>query len=441
MRRYARAAARVVGTASSVLVVACWDHGGTGPIGSPYGTLRFVAGTAQTDTVTAEPVQALVVEVRDSTGAPATGAVVRFQALYPDTARPFTPGMFVVPLAGTYYATFAADTVDTRGRAAVLVEFGTIAGPAGIQVTVPEFGLQDTATYNVLPGRATGIRVLPKDTALYVGGAFQAHGATADRWGNSRTDPSGVKPPTLVSLNLDGSAYQQITPTNVGFVGIGWTPAATALVFPMSDGTGALRLQTVDLGGSVRRLLASPPVGLQSEAWPQYSSDGTLYFSGVFNGANYSLWKAATDGSNAQQLYVDSSGVAWRGSPSPDGTRLAFVNASAFPSRIQVYTIASGTVSSWGVSGQVPRWAPNAELIAFVPSYGGPLFMIRSDGTDARQVSPPGRTYLEDTFSWSTDGAWLAARGAQVIELIRVETGEVLPLSFTANLVQPLWKP
>src|SRR2546426_3170327 len=160
---------------ASAILVACGDNG-TGPTRSGNGGgLTLVAGFSLTDTVTAQPIQALVVEVRNSDGTHATGAVVRFQALPPDTTtHAFTPSMYVAPLGGTFFGTFVSDTADARDRAGVLLEFGTIAGPGLIQITVPEFGIRDTATYTVLPGNAAAVRAFPRDTALYVGASFQA---------------------------------------------------------------------------------------------------------------------------------------------------------------------------------------------------------------------------------------------------------------------------
>lgn len=110
------------------------------------------------------------------------------------------------------------------------------------------------------------------------------------------------------------------------------------------------------------------------------------------------------------------------------------------PAIIRVYTIASGTVSSWSVPGHTPRWSPTNDSIAFATQWGGPIYLMSSDGTGVRQVSAPNRGYGETSFAWSPDGAWLVARGA-VLELIHVASGLTLPLAYSGTLVEPAWKP
>ncbi|HEX9394042.1 MAG TPA: hypothetical protein VF923_05295, partial [Gemmatimonadales bacterium] len=58
--------------------LSCSDNTVTGPSGA---TLRIIAGAGIIDTVTAQPSQALVVEVRGPDGQPATGTTVRFLSL------------------------------------------------------------------------------------------------------------------------------------------------------------------------------------------------------------------------------------------------------------------------------------------------------------------------------------------------------------------------
>jgi hypothetical protein len=484
---------RIRSLALAAIASGCGDNG-TGPSG---GVLRFVAGTQDTDTVLARPIQALVVEVRDPAGPVATGAVVRFQGLRSDTTRPFELTMLVGSLSSTFFSGFATDTVDSRGRASVLIQFGTVAGRGRIEVSVPEFGVVDTADYTVLPGQPTDVSAFPRDTALYVGAIFQARGAVVDRWGNPRSDPvtySGAtpaisvtaggrvtagavgrahyvvrgggltdtgwvsvvplgtlaavwtdptfgRPPQLVVTNLDGSGFRMLTPTDGGGA-LSWTPDGSKVVFGGAV-NGTIRLETMDLAGTVARLIVTPPSTLVTEAWPQYSPDGNfVFFSGIATGAyNFSLWQVASDGSGASQLYSDPSGIAWRCSASPDGTRLAFVNASSSPSGIQVYTLAAQSVSSWSVVGQTPRWSPRGEQIAFVQPYGGALYVMDSNGQNVRQVSPAQRSYEEGSLGWSPDGAWLVARGPQGLELINVSSGLTLPLGFASTLLVPAWKP
>lgn len=67
--------------------------------------------------------------------------------------------------------------------------------------------------------------------------------------------------------------------------------------------------------------------------------------------------------------------------------------------------------------------------------------MIRADGTGERVLSRENTAY-EQGVSWSPDGQWIVAtRQGPFIDLIRVETGLTLPLAFTGNFIDPVWRP
>jgi hypothetical protein len=472
----------------------CGDHGtGTGLGGS---SLRLLYGDGVTDTILSKPAQALVVEVRGENGSPARGTVVRFQALPIDGANPYSFGVYLAPLTSPSFVSFAADSADGRGRASVLIELGSHAGSARLVVSAPEFGLQDTARFTVLPGKPTHVQVQLEDTALYVGSSFQARAATADLFGNPRSDPvsysaigpgigvtsggrvtagaglararykasaqgwtdtgwvSVVPQGTLAALqtgsfaghgagvvvfDLDGSGYQWIGPGGSSYnAAPAWSPSGTMLVFGWNPGS-LNWLFTSDLSGNEQALLTPGDSGLTIASWPAYSPDGaSIYFSGATTD-NFAVWRANADGSAPQRLYADPSGLAWRPSPSSDGTRLAITIGN--PSYVCVYTLASASVSSWTIPGHMPRWSPVGEMIAFVQQYGGPVSVVRSDGTGAHQVSPAGRAYEEESLTWSTDGAWLVARAAGTLELINVTTGMTLPLGYATQFTEPAWKP
>ena len=476
------------------LVAGCGDNG-TGPAGA---SLRLLYGNDASDTVQTMLTQALVVEVRGENGGLASGTVVRFQSLPIDSAHPYQPGVWLASLTSNSFSTFVADSTDSRGRASAVILLGTVTGTARMVVTAPEFGLEDTARFRVLPGTAARVVAQPKDTALYATRSFQSRAAVTDRFGNPRSDPVSYSAPgsgltvtstgsvtaganlsrtfylatagartdtgwvsivpqgTLAALqiysyaghgvgiavfNLDGSGYAWLGPGGADYgADPSWAPDATSLAFGRN--VGGNWIYASDLAGN-ERLLLTPVTGLVGASWPHYSRDGAyLYFSGFATSVgNFALWRAHADGTNPEQLYADPSGIAWRSSPSPDGTRLAFVNGSRSPSGIQVYTIASQTVSTWAVVGQTPRWSPVGDTIAFATPYGGPISVVNADGTGTRQVTPTGRGYDELSLAWSPDAAWLAARGPDGLELINVATGATLPLAYSAPFVQPAWKP
>ena len=487
----------VVALLTLTLGLATSDCGnnGTGP-GQGASALRLLFGDGAADTVDAMPAQALVAEVRGENGVVASGTVVRFEALPFDSTTPYALGVYLAPVTSQFFGEFAAESTDSRGRASVLIQMGTHAGGGKVLVTAPEFGLQDTAHFTIVPGNRAQVRVLPKDTALYVAGTFQSRASAADRFGNLRTDPVtfaavasaisvtptgivtaggafargryvassgglsdtgwvsvvprgtlaalqitafGGHPAGIVVFNLDGSGYQWVGPGG-GFYNAApsWSPSGTTLVFGWNSGSLSW-LYDSDLAGHEQALLTPGDSGLTIASWPAYSPDGgSVYFSGATLG-NFTVWRVNADGSAPQQLYADPSGLAWRPSPSPDGTRLAITIGN--PAYVCVFTLASAARSSWAIPGHMPRWSPAGEMIAFVQQYGGPVSVVNSDGTGVRQVSPVGHNYEEESLTWSADGAWLVGRASGTLELINVSTGATLPLGYAAQFVEPAWKP
>jgi hypothetical protein len=110
--------------AVALAAVACNDT--SGPDKRPSG-IRLISGFNVTDTVGARPTTALLVEVRDTTGALVPlGTVVRFTGVPSSTSL---AEMLVENLTSTSFSTFAAAATDAAGRAGVLVQFGQVAGP------------------------------------------------------------------------------------------------------------------------------------------------------------------------------------------------------------------------------------------------------------------------------------------------------------------------
>jgi len=181
----------------ALLVAACGGDGPTEPAHREPG-VHAMLGAGVTDTIDAQPLQALVVEVRGPSGRLASGAVVRFEAQPPaDTTRRNEAAVFVCPLTAPTCGQnvsygpglqFSSDTTDAQGRAKVTVRLGHVAGPAVVRLTVPEFGLEDSATFTVLPGAAARVRATVADTVLAIGATTTVRGHVFDRYGNSRPD-------------------------------------------------------------------------------------------------------------------------------------------------------------------------------------------------------------------------------------------------------------
>lgn len=193
----------------ALLFASCGGDGGpSGPSGPREAGIRAVLGAGITDTVDAQPLQALVVEVRGSGGVLASGVLVRFQSVpSADSTRRLEIPVFLCALSapdcGSFGGQFITDTTDTQGRAKITVRLGTIAGPAFVRVTVPELGLADSVTYTVKPGAVAGVLADSRDTTLDIGGTATVRGHVVDRHLNTRPEHPTITAGPGSAITLD----------------------------------------------------------------------------------------------------------------------------------------------------------------------------------------------------------------------------------------------
>jgi Tol biopolymer transport system component len=467
---------------AAVTLAAC--SGSTEPVATGP-SLRFSGGASLSDTAGAELAQALIVEVRDSSGALApAGTIVRFSSV---ERAMYWPELWIEPLTSTSYGTFATGTTDQAGRTGVLVKLGTVAGPARLLVSVPTLGLEDTARFTITAGKAARVKVTPADTALLMGKSFTLRGGVVDQWGNPRTDPvtwsssapgltvtgaglvtatalgryyvkaagtlgsdSGavsVVPQgrlvawsgrygefTLFTVDTDGSASTTVGTGIDGGIGAhpAWIPGTSTLVYTTVVGgfQGYQRLYTVGSDGQANPFFTTTPAGVTHQAEPTPTTDGKwLYFIAYdsrCSAYDYCVARAKIDGTGYELIVPTPSRNP---APSPDGSRVAYVSGSV----IRVFDVGTGSTSSWSVPGSTPAWSPDGTQIAYV--YGGQLYVMAPDGSGSRVITStpyPGTSWVA---GWSPDGKWLVTQTYSSAALINVATGVALPLGYLANKV------
>ena len=240
--------------------------------------LQVVAGGDVTDTIEAQPLQALIAEVRGSDGQPAQGLVVRFESLpSADTTRRTDAAVYVCQLTAptcgqtstllTSASLFATDTVDAKGRAKAIVRLGRIPGKAFVRISVPELGLVDTVAYTVLTGAPGGVRGSAADTGLTIGATAVLRGRVVDRYNNPRAELPAMSAGPGVAFTLD-PASGTITGTAMGtqyaFFRFGaYVDSTIVRVVPPGrlvvwvPGRGAVRLVDLNGTGVVQTVIAS----------------------------------------------------------------------------------------------------------------------------------------------------------------------------------------
>lgn len=501
--------------AAAAATTACGDPSGSGSRLEPG--VRITAGDQVTDSIDAVPVQALVVQVASPDGEPAAGAVVQFESVLVGTDFETAVSVWVAPLGSNEFESFVAATTDQDGRASVRVTLGSRAGQGGVKATVPAFGYQTTAGYTVQPGAPFTVTSAPADTTLYVGRTVQLRAALADRAGNPRTDAvtysvvsgpvtlsggttltttavgrgvvvarvgeltdtsyvsvlpegtiAGYSPDMdLYTINLDGTGMRLLATASAGRGYFGEMPAAwsedgTSLVFHDSRSDHNRLLYSVDAAGAGKTRLITGTTGLISEAWPQRSHDGEwIYFNGQGSWQGFyvgnQVFRVRSDGTGLER--VDLGGtftVSAYASPSPDGTRLAFLTNRDFTiGGIHVLDMTTGQSTALNIPAATPRWSPNGDLIAYVAlphGFGyldhhmmsgyGELWVVRPDGTGARRVTKTSHIFLPG-LDWSPDGKYLIGTGQQgaAVTVVEVATGEEIRIPLPYPLRAPTWRP
>lgn len=110
------------------------------------------------------------------------------------------------------------------------------------------------------------------------------------------------------------------------------------------------------------------------------------------------------------------------GAVSPDGSTLALEGFNENARRLNgIYLVRASdgggltrlTRNPYGMGDEYPRFSPDGAQIAFMrerpgvsPQGAGALFVVGSEGTGLRRITPWGFTFLEQ--NWSPDGRWIA---------------------------------
>jgi hypothetical protein len=475
-----------------LLATACSDS--TAPPTTPPPGLLIVAAPEGRDTVAARPAQALIVEVRDTLGVLQSGTTVRFQSLVMN--QPELPGccqyasMFISGLQEDVPTVLSTDTTNSEGRAAAIVYFGTRAGPGGIIVTVPELGLVDTAEFTLDAGDPVHIQLIPPDTTIMIGGSIaNPQPKVMDTYLNPRDDDvalstvgslltsisgggfaSGSQPGRamiigslgalrdtamvsvvpagqiaaqafesaytgLIVANLDGSDRTVVWTSTSYFVmdGIEWAADGQSIVHN-TEIFGVPHLNRTGLDGTSQALV---PPGVDVPGWPSPSADGQwVYFSGQ-KLSTYQLWRMHPDGSGLEKISPPGVGLEWRPGISRNGNLLAFIGSGP---RINIRDLTTGSTIVTDHPGQVPHFSPVDDRIAFLAGSGaGPIAVMNADGTNVQVLTPT--TDYGEALDWSPDGKWIVARRGSMLVLIEVDTGMLLPLSWTNGLTHPSWRP
>lgn len=155
----------------------------------------------------------------------------------------------------------------------------------------------------------------------------------------------------------------------------------------------------------------------------------------------------ASDGSIAVNLTKRTGLAGWSPSWSPDGKRLVTAARTKFDRTEGLYVMNSdGTnarrITPPGREAQYASWSPSAEKIAFtyVEDGGFDLYTIRPDGSDLRRLTSDGPEGENNWAMWSPDGAKIAWGRGETLWLMKAD-GSGQRMVTDAGSVPGAWAP
>ena len=262
----------------------------------------------------------------------------------------------------------------------------------------------------------------------------------------------------IAVVNLDASGYRRIAvesqPRQYGAedppgheMWPRWDPQGQRVVYwdPPLTGPGGHpeRLEILGATGAAQPVFPDSVVGA---AQPSFSPDGQwLYFT--MPPAFQRVWRVHPDGTGAEEVFDTTVEPLPMSTPtvSPDRKWLAYCVGSNVGLRLRVRSLTTGALTPLDVDGTTPRWSPAGDMLAYVQTYlfsgyFGPLWVVRPDGTGARQLVS-NESYSAG-LDWTRDGRFVIATGSTTgIEVIDVATGSRTPLPFSYHLSQPSTRP
>ena len=256
--------------------------------------------------------------------------------------------------------------------------------------------------------------------------------------------PPGVTDPSVTVLGTDSSAPRRYPAPQDASAAV-WSADATRIYYVgiSHDANPTQRIYSFALADGASSPLVPDTVSAligQKLISPAVSHDGAWIYVATQVASNGpttgDVWRVHPDGTGLARLVTGSVAgspyvVRVSPSPSPDGTRLAYVEKTTSPTTandVKILDLRSGSILTISGSGADEiRWSPTADRIA--TKGGAGLYVVNADGSGLTQLVP--HVSFFSGLDWSPDGRWLLANLNGVPTILEpTTTGLRLPLYF-----------
>jgi hypothetical protein len=188
----------------------------------------------------------------------------------------------------------------------------------------------------------------------------------------------------------------------------------------------------------------------------RYLADGTILVVGLSSTDNshpgFSLWRVATDNTITFVVALPGLGGTYGGADiSHDGTRVAYLSTSSYPSELRLLDVASGSTTLLDFNANSPRWSAQDDRIVYLSTQtgyynsDGVATVINTNGSGRKVL---GNAIFSPGISWSPDGIYVVGRASDYsgLRLVRVSDGAAVSLQFPSgascchDYYQPDWR-